>query len=360
MENIDVGIEIPSKKNGFKNGTGSHANGKHHCEECKEMAANNDEAIDFNPDEHEIVEVLFKGNRRSFYINKEKWIIKVDEKLVVESDNGIDLGIVTYVGEDAKARFRGCNKNKYVKFHVLRFASDEDMLKYHSNTNDEPIVAKKTREFAAQYGLDMKVTEAEWQLDRQRLTIYFTAPQRIDFRELVKELARAFKTRIELRQISTREEAKRIGGGIGCCGLNLCCTSFLYDFNHITLEHARLQQLSNNVAKLSGNCGRLKCCLLYEYKNYEEAFKHYPALHSTIETEEGRCRLIKVDIFKDISTVFYEEGKKYRTMEYEEIKKYMDAGKVKAPELHEAMSLFCDGQAQIKRDMHGEVYIEEK
>lgn len=328
------------------------SNGYHKEADC-DGRPNIDEIISNN----DIIEVLFKGNRRNFFISTGVSDIQPDDKVVVESENGIDLGLTTYIGASAKARIRCCQKARLIKHNVLRVATDEDLERYFMNTAEEPTVVRKARELISQLNLEMKVTEAEWQLDRQRLTIFFTAPQRIDFRELVKELARMFKTRIELRQISTREETKRIGNGIGACGLNLCCTSFLSDFNHITLEHARLQQLSNNVAKLSGYCGRLKCCLLYEYDTYTEAFKDYPQLQSRILTEEGTAKLIKVDIFKHISTLYFPESGKYKTLSYEELDKYMKNSKVLPPAREDLEAMFG---VQTRRDMHGEEYIVEQ
>jgi cell fate regulator YaaT (PSP1 superfamily) len=157
----------------------------------------------------------------------------------------------------------------------------------------------------------------------------------VDFRELVKELARTFKTRIELRQISSREETKRLGCGIGACGLSLCCTTFLPDFSHVTLDHARKQQLSNNVAKLSGYCGRLKCCLLFEYENYVSAFEKYPPLNSTIDTKEGTFKMMKVDVFKDIIYLYNRDQGKYKSITYQELAEYTEQGRVFMPENEE-------------------------
>lgn len=173
----------------------------------------------------------------------------------------------------------------------------------------------------------MKVTDADWQLDRQRLTIYFTAPARVDFRELVKELARIFKTRIELRQISTREEAKRLGG-MGSCGRALCCSIFGNDHCHVTLEHARTQQLSNNVSKLSGYCGRLKCCLLYEFDTYVETLKDYPPLDSEIVFPEGRAKILKADIFKKQVFAYIPDNCTYKSISFQEFKKLGEEGKI--------------------------------
>lgn len=332
-------------QNHAHNGT-SNENIIDHVQQIQEILANED-----------IIEVLFKGNRRGFYISTGFDDVQPDDKVVVEAENGIDLGTVTYIGASAKARVRCCHKARSIKFKFVRIADDTDLERYFINTAEEPQVVKKTRELVAHFNLDMKVTEAEWQLDRQRLTIYFTAPQRIDFRELVKELARIYKTRIELRQISTREETKRMGTGFGPCGLDLCCTSFLPDFNHITLEHARLQQLSNNVAKLSGYCGRLKCCLLYELDTYIEAFKNYPQLHSRIETEEGLAKLIKVDVFKHQSTLYFPDLGKYKTINYDELQNYMKNNKVLPPAEEDLRKLFSDDNIQVRRDIHGEEYI---
>lgn len=316
-------------------------------------------APDSESEKSQLIEVLFKGSRRNFFYNTNNFPLQLDDIVVVEAENGIDMGTITFIGDQANARLRSCHKSRNVSFNILRKASEDDNNRYQLNTMEEPTIVTRAKGLANQFNLDMKVTEAEWQLDRQRLTIYFTAPQRIDFRELVKELARTFKTRIELRQISTREEAKRIGSGVGCCGLNICCTSFLSDFNHITLDHARVQQLSNNVSKLSGNCGRLKCCLMYEYETYSKAFEEYPALRSRIQTNEGIAKLIKVDIFKNISTVCFEKTNKYHTFTKEEIDAFVKDGKVMPPEKGD-MDFFHGGDVVVKRDMLGEVYIVEK
>jgi cell fate regulator YaaT (PSP1 superfamily) len=174
----------------------------------------------------------------------------------------------------------------------------------------------------------MKITDAEWQFDKQRLTIYFTAPQRIDFRDLVKDLARIFKTRIELRQISTREETKRLGNGVGCCGLILCCNSFLHEFSHITLDHARIQQLSNNVTKLSGNCGRLKCCLLFEYQQYKTELDKYPPIGSQIILKDTNARITKIDVFKDLVFMQRADSNKIINSNLKEINEYANKGMI--------------------------------
>ena len=217
------------------------------------------------------IEVVFKCKRKAIYRNDYGVVITKPDFIILEVENGTDLGYINSFGEEALLKLKSIYKNEKVIYSVIRTATAEDIERFNSNREEEPFVIEKTKEFVKQNDVDMKIIEAEWQFDRQRLTIYFTAPQRIDFRDLVKDLARSFRTRIELRQISTREEAKRIDG-IGSCGRTICCSCFANDFNHVTLDHAKTQQLSNNIAKLSGYCGKLKCCLLYEYETYIEAF----------------------------------------------------------------------------------------
>jgi cell fate regulator YaaT (PSP1 superfamily) len=280
---------------------------------------------------NDYVEVEFKCKRKALYRNDKKIIVKDLDYVIVQVDNGLDIGTAVSVGKKASDKMRCCYGGKRPPKTVVRLAGEDDLAKDKTNSDEQALVVSKTKEFVEFRKLDMKVTEAEWQFDRQRLTIYFTAPQRIDFRELVKDLARTFKTRIELRQISSREEAKRIGG-IGSCGLSICCSTFVNEFCHVTLDHARIQQLSNNVSKLSGYCGRLKCCLLYEYKVYEEAFKKYPPLNSILELPEGKARIIKVDIFKNIVFVHIDKASVYKNVSLEELFELDKSGKVKRPQ----------------------------
>lgn len=274
-------------------------------------------------------DVVFKSKRHRVFVNVNDLHLKTGDYVLVEVENGIDIGVVGAMCHCEKARARANGKTNEI-LPILRVANSEDEEKLSKNREEEVKVIEKTREMVIRLGLEMKVTEAEWQFDRQRLTICFTAPNRIDFRELVKELARVFRTRIELRQISTREEAKQIGG-LGSCGRGICCSSFNSDFSHVTLDHARIQQLSNNVAKLSGYCGRLKCCLLYEHDNYVEAFKKYPPLNSIVEMQDGKARMIKVDIFKDVVTLVSLQGNNFRSITLEELNVFVQKGKVTHP-----------------------------
>ena len=281
--------------------------------------------------ENSIVELAFQNCRMQFYRNDYEVNLKPYQFVIADSDTGHEICTVIKTGSKAMEKFNSHFSGETPEYSILRAANRSDILKFISNCREEKHIVEKTKEFAGQYHLDMKITNAEWQFDRQRLTIYFTAPQRIDFRELVKDLARTFRTRIELRQISTREEAKRMGG-IGCCGLTLCCVSLLNDFNHVTLDHARTQQLSNNVSKLSVNCGRLKCCLLYEHETYVKAFEKYPNLDSKVLMPEGKASILKVDIFKDKVNLYFHESGSYKNISYSELKELDNKGKVVRPD----------------------------
>ncbi|MFP4370125.1 MAG: stage 0 sporulation family protein [Candidatus Kapaibacterium sp.] len=278
------------------------------------------------------IEVEFKGLRKSIFQNPKKLKPHLHSLVIVDAENGHEIGKVCSCGLSAEKKIKLYYSGKEPEYKVDRVASESDINKYQILQDEEGKAMAKSRELVEKFKLDMKITDAEWQFDRQRLTIYFTAPQRIDFRELVKELARTFKTRIELRQISSREETKRLGDGIGPCGRELCCTYMLHDFNHVTLDHARHQQLSNNVAKLSGYCGRLKCCLLYEFDTYVEAYKEFPPLKSKVLTKEGEGKIIKIDVFKKNATVFVKNISKFKTIEMDELKQYMKDNKVLPPD----------------------------
>jgi cell fate regulator YaaT (PSP1 superfamily) len=286
-------------------------------------------------------EVIFKCKRRRLFRNEYNIKINISDFVIVEVENGIDIGTIYSCGSCASEKMKTHYKNIVPEYTIIRYATREDIEINKRNIENEQFIIEKSKDISKKYGLDMKITEAQWQFDRQRLTISFTAPQRIDFRELVKELARSFKTRIELRQISTREEAKLIGG-LGSCGRSICCSSFSSDLCHVTLEHARTQQLSNNISKLSGYCGRLKCCLLFEYENYVEAFKKYPPLYSIIEYPDGNAKIVKVDIFKDIVFLQHNSSPVLKTITFDELELLFQDGKVIPPVIEEQAQKPCD------------------
>lgn len=278
-----------------------------------------------------LVEVEFKGNRKELFNNEQNIPLRLAQKVVVEEEDGIEVGSVYSLGKHAESKLSKCGKEKGPKKKLLRTANVKEIERYRENILESEKVVKLTKKLVNLHNLEMKVTDAEWQFDRQRVTIFFTAPARVDFRELVKDLAKEFKTRIELRQISSREETKRLGCDVGPCGRELCCTTFLKTFDHVTLDHAKTQQLANNVSKLSGNCGRLKCCLKYEYDTYVAAFENYPPLNSVIETEKGIAQIMKVDIFKDLLTLYFDGDHSYDTITLEQLNYYAEKKKVFTP-----------------------------
>lgn len=276
------------------------------------------------------VEILFKCKRKKIYRNDLNLSLSPAQFVIVEIDNGLDIGTIYCLGEEAAKKIHSVYKGVEPENSIVRIATETDLARNKQNIDDAAVVITKARELTEHFSLEMKITEAEWQFDHQRLTIYFTAPQRIDFRDLVKELARTFRTRIELRQISTREEAKRLGG-IGPCGRYICCSTCANDFCHVTLDHARLQQLSNNVAKLSGYCGRLKCCLLYEYDYYVEAYKKFPPIETEVTLPEGIAKIIKIDIFKEVVHLIIPGKPAHIIKSLEEIEQLEKDGKLKRP-----------------------------
>lgn len=277
------------------------------------------------------VEVEFKGNRKGLFNNADMLPLKLAQKVVVEVEDSIEVGSVYALGKHAESKISKCGRDKGPKSRLLRTASQKEIQRYRENLEDAEKVLKESKKMVQQHELEMKVTDAEWQFDRQKLTIFFTAPGRVDFRELVKDFAKQFRTRIELRQISSREETRRLGSDVGPCGRELCCTTFLKNFEHVTLDHAKTQQLANNVSKLSGNCGRLKCCLKYEYDTYVAAFEKYPPLNSVIETEKGIAQIMKIDIFKDIITLYFDGDRSYDTITLDQLNYYAEKKKVFAP-----------------------------
>ncbi|MGQ0560291.1 MAG: PSP1 domain-containing protein [Gemmatimonadota bacterium] len=267
-----------------------------------------------------ILEVTFKGNRREYY-SAESDDIQLGQYVVVEADRGEDLGRVTAHGAVAERKCSGCSTGCAAPaptLRVIRRAEQEDVDKAVGLRADEPRVRRITREKVIQNGLKMKVSEAEWQYDRNKLTIYFTAERRVDFRELVRDLARTFRTRIELKQIGVRDEAALLGG-VGRCGRELCCSTWLRELKPVSLQLAKDQRLSLNPAQISGCCGRLMCCLTYEHESYVQARKRFPREGKTLVTAQGREKVISVDIWRERVLLKDEDGNR-RTVELSELK----------------------------------------
>jgi cell fate regulator YaaT (PSP1 superfamily) len=262
-----------------------------------------------------ILEVAFKGNRREYYSAADE-AVQLSEYVIVEADRGEDLGRVTAYGAVAERKCSGCSTGCAAPaptMRIVRKAETDEVEKAVALRADEPRVRRITREKVVQYGLKMKVSEAEWQFDRNKLTIYFTAERRVDFRELVRDLARTFRTRIELKQIGVRDEAALLGG-VGRCGRELCCSTWLRELKPVSLQLAKDQRLSLNPAQISGCCGRLMCCLTYEHESYVQARKRFPREGKTLVTAVGREKVISVDIWRERVLLKDEDGNR-RTIE---------------------------------------------
>lgn len=256
---------------------------------------------------YDIVEIRFKNSRKGFYRNTKNLALHVGDVLVVEGSPGQDTGVVSVVGELARIQVRkkapGFKPMEAKK--IYRKAEQEDVDKWIKARSLEKEVMYKARTLAVNLGLDMKISDVEYQGDLSKATFYYTADERVDFRQLIKDMAEEFKVRIEMRQIGARQEAARLGG-IGSCGRELCCSTWLTDFRSVSTSAARYQQLSLNPQKLAGQCGKLKCCLNYELDMYLDAMKAFPKGDLKLRTEKGTASHIKTDVFKQQMWYVYE------------------------------------------------------
>jgi cell fate regulator YaaT (PSP1 superfamily) len=254
-------------------------------------------------------EIRFKGTRKDYFTYR-GLEIQPGAHVVVEADRGEDLGEVTALGSIAErkcgASAGGCPTPAPDKA-ILRLAEAFEVQRMDELRTDEERVRSGTGALVAEHGLKMKVTEAEWQFDRKKLIIYFTAERRVDFRELVRDLARTFRTRIELKQIGVRDEAALLGG-VGRCGRELCCSTWLPELKPVSLQLAKDQRLSLNPAQISGCCGRLMCCLMYEHQTYVEARRRFPREGKSLRTGLGVEKVISVDIWGERVTLRDGEG----------------------------------------------------
>lgn len=244
-------------------------------------------------------EVGFKGNRKDYFVVQDLKLNPGDH-VIVEADRGEDLGQLLALGGIAERKCSssgGCG-TPIPEREVVRQAREEELHLVESLRRDEDRVRLETRRQVEEHGLRMKVTEAEWQFDRKKLTIFFTADKRVDFRALVRDLARTFRTRIELRQIGVRDESALLGG-VGRCGRELCCSTWLPELRPVSLQLAKDQNLSLNPAQISGCCGRLMCCLMYEHDTYVQARRRFPREGRTITTPRGTETVTGVDIWSE-------------------------------------------------------------
>jgi|TARA_B100001996_G_scaffold383052_1_gene377150 cell fate regulator YaaT (PSP1 superfamily) len=252
-----------------------------------------------------IIEVRFKNGRKEFYKNIDELSISIGDLIVVKAEKGYDLGHITLKGGliPVQMKKKQIDPNKEF-FPILRKATQKDIDIWAKSREKEKKIQKTSREMAIRLDLKMKISDIEFQGDGSKATFYYTAAGRVDFRQLIREMAREFKIRIEMKQVGLREEASRLGG-IGSCGRELCCSTWLNDFRSVTTSAARYQQLALNPQKLAGQCGKLKCCLNYELDFYQEALKDFPKSNTKILTEKGIAYCQKIDIFKGLLWFVY-------------------------------------------------------
>ena len=275
----------------------------------------------------EFVEVRFKNGRKHFYKNTENLSLSIGDIVATEAAPGHDVGMVSLTGELVRVQM----KKKKVRqdssevLKIYRKASQRDIDIWQEAREREEKMKVRAREIAIRLNLQMKISDIEFQGDASKATFYYTAEERVDFRQLIKEFAREFNTRIEMRQIGFRQEAARLGG-IGSCGRELCCSTWLTDFRSVNTSAARYQQLSLNPQKLAGQCGKLKCCLNYELDTYLDALKDFPKSDVKLHTKKGTAVCQKIDIFKGMLWYAYEgDWSNWHTLTVEQVNKIIKA-----------------------------------
>ncbi|GAL65233.1 PSP1 domain-containing protein [Jejuia pallidilutea] len=253
------------------------------------------------------VEVRYKNGRKHYYKNTENLTLSIGDIVATQAQAGHDIGMVTLTGELVRVQMKRKNiapeGEEILK--IYRKATQKDIDIWQKSRDKEEPMKVKARQFAIDLKLQMKISDIEFQGDGSKATFYYTAEERVDFRELIKVFAREFRTRIEMRQVGFRQEASRLGG-IGSCGRELCCSTWLTDFRSVSTSAARYQQLSLNPQKLAGQCGKLKCCLNYELDTYLDALKEFPKTEIKLKTDKGIAVCQKTDIFKGHMWYAYE------------------------------------------------------
>jgi cell fate regulator YaaT (PSP1 superfamily) len=257
----------------------------------------------------EVVEVRFKNTRKSFYRNVNELRLKRGDIIAVEASPGHDIGIISLAGEivDKQRQRTKYQAGRDELKKVYRKAKQVDIDKWKEAIHNEEETMLRSRKIAADLGLNMKIGDVEYQGDGTKAIFYYIADERVDFRELIKVLAESFRIRIEMRQIGARQEAGRIGG-IGTCGRELCCSTFVTNFVSVSTHSARVQEVALNPQKLAGQCGKLKCCLNYELAGYEDARKHFPETSTNLKTKQGEAYHLKTDVYRGIMWYASTEG----------------------------------------------------
>lgn len=270
-----------------------------------------------------IVEVSFnQGSRKEFYRNGTVHFFEKGDLVTLEGVSGFDVGEISLTGELVRLQLKkkGVEENNPDIKKILRRAGDRDLELMRQNKEREPKALMRARSIAKQLKLEMKLCEVEFQADGRKATFFYTADGRVDFRELIKTYASEFKVKVEMKQIGSRQEAAKVGG-IGSCGRELCCSTWLTSFKSVTTTAARYQNLSINQTKLSGQCGRLKCCLNYELDTYLDALQGFPENADMLETAKGNALLIKKDIFRNLMWYTLPESNKQYPLSIETVRK---------------------------------------
>ncbi|WP_139956989.1 PSP1 domain-containing protein [Flavicella sediminum] len=277
----------------------------------------------------DLVEVRFKNGRKHFFRNVNNFQLTIGEVIAVEGSPGHDIGTVSLTGELVRVQMKKkkvAEDSEEIK-KIYRKATQKDIEIWQAARAKEEETQKRGREILGRLGLKMKLSDIEFQGDGNKATFYYTAEERVDFRQLIKDLASAFRVRIEMKQVGLRQEAARLGG-VGSCGRELCCSTWLTDFRKVNTASARYQQLSLNPQKLAGQCGKLKCCLNFELDSYLDALKGFPKQDTVLETEKGRAYFVKMDIFKGL--LWYtskEEGSKWFQLTLEQVNEIITLNK---------------------------------
>ncbi|MFN8358076.1 MAG: regulatory iron-sulfur-containing complex subunit RicT [Spirosomataceae bacterium] len=254
----------------------------------------------------DVVEVKFKGGRKEYFRNVNQLELYTGDQVVVEVAAGHHVGVVSLQGELVRLQLikKNIPNDEHLKT-IYRKANDKDVERHEQSIARDLPTMYRTREIVRDMNLNMKLSDVEFQSDGTKATFYYSSDERVDFRELIKTLAGEFKVRVEMKQISLRQEASRLGG-IGVCGRELCCSTWLTDYKNVTTSAARYQNLSLNPSKLSGQCGRLKCCLNYELETYMDALRDIPSVEGPLLTQKGAATLQKTDIFRKIMWFGYD------------------------------------------------------
>lgn len=269
------------------------------------------------------IEISFNnGSRKDFYRNNTLQWFEKGEMVTIEGISGFDVGEISLCGEMARLQLKkkGMDEFNPEMKRIMRRATEKDLETMAQNKAREKDAVIRARAITRQLRLDMKMSEVEFQADGRKATFYYIADDRVDFRELIKILASEFKVKVEMRQIGARQEAGKVGG-IGSCGRELCCSTWLTDFKSVNTTAARYQNLSINQTKLSGQCGRLKCCLNYELDTYLDALQHFPDNADTLQVAKGTAILIKKDIFRNLMWYVLQDSNKHYPVKIERVKK---------------------------------------